>query len=123
MQAGILEGKCVLVVEDSWHISAALKMTLEAEGVRVVGPAPTVRKARLLLDEAEVDAALVDMNLRGELCHPLLEALEARGINSVVLSGYRNVSGLGAHTVAVLAKPVESDRLLDAMQRAVAEPG
>ena len=119
MQAGALEGKRVLIAEDCWHIAFALKMTLESEGARVIGPAASLKKARRLLEDDEVDVALVDVNLRGELAYPLLEALAARGVKSVVLSGYQDLSGLGHNTVAVLGKPVQPTQLLRAMRRAV----
>lgn len=121
MQAEVLEGKRVLIAEDSWHIAFALKTTLEVEGAVVVGPAATLGQAQSLLAEREVDVALVDVNLRGEMAHPLLDALGARGIKVIVLSGYRNIPDLDTRTVAVLGKPVQTDRLLAAMRTAVRE--
>ena len=121
MGADAFKGKRVLIAEDSWHVAQALKMTVEAEGAEVVGPAPTVERACRLLAEGEVDVALVDVNLRDQMAWPLLDALADRGIKSVVLSGYQKKDGNGDYgrtTVAVLGKPVQPDGLIKAMRRA-----
>lgn len=119
METGALDGKRVLIAEDSWHVAYALKMTVEGEGAEVLGPAPTVTRACNLLAENEVDLALVDVNLRDETAHPLIEALAARGIKAVVLSGYARPGDFDARMVAVLGKPVQPDRLLAAMRTAL----
>lgn len=114
-----LEHKRVLIAEDSWHIARALQMTVESEGAEVIGPVPTVARACALLADDDVDLALVDIDLRGEMAYPLIEALTARGIRSVVISGYRSLRDLEADTVTVLGKPVQPDVLLGAMRRAL----
>ena len=119
MTEGVLTGKKVLIAEDSWHVANALRMTVEGEGGEVVGPSPTVARACRLLDEGEVDLALVDLDLRGEMAYPLLEALAARGIRAVVLSGYGNGPRLDRESVTVLGKPVQPDGLVRAMRRAL----
>ena len=120
MQTDDLAGKRILIAEDAWHIACSLKMTLEVEGVEVIGPAATVARACRLLTKEDLDLALVDFNLRGEMAYPLLDALVARGIKSVVLSGYRDISGLDAAMVTFLGKPVRPSRLLGAMRSAMA---
>ncbi len=120
MNDGALRGKRVLIAEDSWHVAHALKLTVEGEGGEVVGPTPTVARACRLLAEGEVDLALVDVDLRGEMAYPLLEALAARGIRAVVLSGYGDAAKLDREAVMVLGKPVQPDGLLRAMRSSLA---
>ena len=122
MHGGALAGKRVLIAEDSWHVAHALRLTVEGEGAEVVGPVPTLKRAfGLLAGEGgdDIDLALVDMNLREELAFPLLEALGARGVKCVVLSGYRNLGELDDNAVAVLGKPVQPDGLIRAMRKAL----
>lgn len=119
METGALKGKRVLIAEDSWHLAHALKMTVESEGAEVVGPVPTVKRACDLMADSEVDLALVDVNLRDETAHPLIEALVARGIKVLVLSGYARAGDFDESAVAVLGKPVQPERLLAAMRRAL----
>lgn len=117
----MFEGKKILIAEDSWHIAHALKIMVEGEGAEVLGPVPTVSRACRLLDESEIDLALVDFNLRDETAFPLIEALIARGVKCIVLSGYRNLGGLDGSVVAVLGKPVQPEVLLRAVGQALSE--
>lgn len=119
MTEGMLAGKRVLIAEDSWHVAHALRMTVEGEGGEVVGPSPTVARACRLLAEGEVDLALVDVDLRGEIAYPLLDALAAREIRTLVLSGYGDLGQLDRSAVMVLGKPVQPDRLVRAMRSAL----
>ena len=119
MKAGNLEGKRILIAEDSWHVAHALKLTVEGEGGEVVGPVPTVTRACDLLARSAVDLAIVDLNLRDETAHPLIEALAARGIKAVLMSGYARPGDFDASEVKVLGKPVEPRKLLATMRRAL----
>ena len=62
-----LTGARVLVVEDHWHGANALKSLLEAEGAHLSGPASTAADAHRLAVERELDLAVVDINLKGEM--------------------------------------------------------
>ena len=66
-----LAGKRVLLVEDSGFLCFALEQTLREAGCEVVGPCCRLADA---MDEAsrhELDCALLDINLRGEMVSPL----------------------------------------------------
>jgi hypothetical protein len=43
---------------------------------------------RALIDSEKIDAALVDVHIRGERVFPLCEALAAKGVPFVLTSGY-----------------------------------
>jgi CheY-like chemotaxis protein len=78
----------VLIVEDEWLIATDLAEAVRTLGYEVVGPVYSVSAALDLLDTAQVDGALLDVNLRGETSYPVAEALAARGIPFAFLSGY-----------------------------------
>lgn len=84
----MLAGSRVLVVEDEALIAMGISaMLTDAEGVPV-GPASSVREARQLIrDVAMLDAAVLDVNLADGSVTPVLEALSARGIPTVVYTG------------------------------------
>jgi CheY-like chemotaxis protein len=85
----VLRGRCVLVVEDDFLIASSLSEALDELGVRVLGPAASAQHALTLLEgEADVDAALLDVNLRGELSYPVADVLCARGVPFVFATGY-----------------------------------
>lgn len=114
-----LRGARVLVVEDSWDVSAGLKTLLEAHGAEVLGPVATADDARHLWSESIPDVAVVDINLRtGELSYELIDEMRARGIPIIVITGYANTSPVADIAVAVLQKPFSEAELLAALRSA-----
>jgi two-component system, chemotaxis family, sensor kinase Cph1 len=99
----------VLVVEDSALIAVDLASLLEDGGHVVIGPASTVSEALALIDEAAIDAALLDVNLDGEFSGSVAEALAARGVPFAVVTGFDDavLAGLGFAGVPVLQKPFD----------------
>ena len=89
-RADALRGRRLLVVEDEYLIAAALERALEDRGAEVVGPAGSVEGAlRLVESEGDrLDGAVLDINLRDERVYPVADALAARGVPFVFLTGY-----------------------------------
>jgi len=112
-----LSGLCVLVVEDSWSVSAGLKMLLEAWGAEVIGPAASVADAVHMMSLRTPDVALVDMSLRrGERSDGLIDELYGRGIRVVVISGYAEVPLAPGKVAAFLQKPIKHELLLASLR-------
>jgi CheY-like chemotaxis protein len=81
----------ILVVDDEVMIAMLLEDVLVACGCKVVGPAGNVATAMSLInsgDKAAIDGAFLDVNLRGELIYPVVDALAARDVPVVFVSGY-----------------------------------
>lgn len=79
----------ILVVEDEYFVAADLAHALTGAGAEVVGPVPTDGEALALLDSgAQVDGAVLDINLRGELVYPLADVLIEREVPFVFATGY-----------------------------------
>jgi CheY-like chemotaxis protein len=83
-----ISAKRVLVVEDEYLVAMDMSAWLEAEGAHVVGPASNVHAALEVLERTELDGAILDVNLRGEMVYPIADALIARGIPFVFTTGY-----------------------------------
>jgi len=83
-----ISAKRVLVVEDEYLVAMDMSAYLEAAGAHVVGPASNVSAALEALEHAELDGAILDVNLRGEMAYPVADALAARGIPFVFTTGY-----------------------------------
>jgi CheY-like chemotaxis protein len=112
-----LNGLRVLVVEDSWEVATALTRLLKTWGAEVLGPAATTADALGLICEGAVDAALVDINLRGgEQAHGLIDQLHDQGIRVVVISGYSDISVPQGKVAATLRKPTTPDLLLQSLR-------
>jgi CheY-like chemotaxis protein len=83
-----ISAKRVLVVEDEYLVAMDMSAFLEAAGAHVIGPASNVNAALEVLEHTELDAAILDVNLRGEMAYPVADALAARGIPFVFTTGY-----------------------------------
>jgi CheY-like chemotaxis protein len=84
-----LAGRRVLVVEDEYFLADDMAQALQKLGAEVVGPVPTRDKAMALLSSGErIDAAVLDINLKGQTVFPVADALKERGIPFVFTTGY-----------------------------------
>ena len=85
---GDLEGRRILVVEDSPVVAPFTAELLEELGCKLVGTAPNIAAARQLIEAGGFDAALMDVHIRGERVFPLCQILDAKGIPFIFTSGY-----------------------------------
>lgn len=108
----------VLLVEDEMIVAMMLEETLLDEGYAVVGPAGRLDRAMALAREADIDAALLDVNLHGEAVWPVARVLAGRGIAFAFLTGYGN-EGVAAELAGwdVLTKPFQARAMLDMLRR------
>ena len=110
----------VLLVEDEPIIAMHLEAILRRAGWEVVGPVARQLAALRLARREPLDAALRDLDLRGESGAPVAEALVARGVPVVVLSGSRRGSPAGEPAgVTRLDKPYRPEVVLRALAAAV----
>lgn len=83
----------VLLVEDEALVVMMLQDILEEAGYAVVGPAGNVAAGRLLVSGCSPDAALLDVNLRGQRVYPVAVDLQEAGIPFGFITGY-GIAGL-----------------------------
>ena len=111
-----LDGRRILVVEDSPVVAPFTAEALSDLGCEVVGPAPNMAAARDLVDGEEFDAAIMDIHIRGERVFPLCEALSAKGVPFVLTSGYADWQMPDKwQDVPRLQKPYTIDQMQDAL--------
>lgn len=96
----------IMVIEDEGIVAMLLEDMLQGLGHQVVASASNIERATSLVGEAEVDLAILDVNLNGHHTYPLAETLSARGIPFIFATGYGN-AGLKSEwrTAKVLQKP------------------
>jgi len=106
----------VLVVEDEALIALQLEDMLMELGCAVIGPASRVGRALELLDGEPVEAAVLDLNIAGELVYPVADELRSRGLPYIFVTGY-GTSGLSEpyRSRPILEKPFARRELLRAM--------
>ena len=107
------EPRHVLLVEDEELVALDLVEALHSRGWRIVGPAATLEEAMsLVATDVHLDAAVLDVNLRGRWVHTLAEELVRRGVPFVVCTGYELVDPDNRFADApVIAKPIVGDRV------------
>ena len=110
-------GPRVLVVEDEMLIAAELEAVLQDAGYVVVGPFPRVAQALAALAQAPVHAAVLDVNVNGELIFPVVEELEAHGAPMVFCTGYADLQASPARLRdhPRLSKPAAPEAVLRAL--------
>ena len=111
-----LKGLRVLVVEDEALVALQLEDMLGELGCAVVGPASRVGQALQLLDQQQVDAAVLDLNIAGELVYPVADELTNRGLPYIFATGYGATALMAPYRGRpVLDKPYSRRELLQAM--------
>jgi CheY-like chemotaxis protein len=111
-----LRGRRILVVEDEGLILLTITDLLESLGCELAAAEARADKALAAVGSTPIDAALLDVNLgSGETSYAVAEALAARGIPFIFLTGYGGGSLEPEHRGRpVLTKPVD-DRILAEM--------
>ncbi len=89
----VLEGVRVLVMEDEFLTALALETALKDLGCVVVGPFASVGEG-LPAADGDLDAAVLDVNLRDGLVTPLARRLVARGVPVVLSTGHADPASL-----------------------------
>ena len=104
----LLAGNRVMIVEDEALVAMAVGETLTELGFSVVGPFSRVAEAARALGQRDIDAAILDVNLGGELVYPLADILAAREIPFIFVTGYaiESIDQRFDH-IPVLQKPID----------------
>lgn len=121
MNDHVLEGRRILVVEDETLIAVLLEEVLFSLGCTVVGPVSKLVAAVELAKEEQLDAAILDVTVRGGSIFPAAEILLERGIPFVFATGYGDWALPDAFRgKPVLKKPFTFQDLEEALQIAIA---
>jgi CheY-like chemotaxis protein len=116
-----LNGCRVLVVEDESIVAWLLEDMLEGFGCRVVGPMAKVDEALEAINLEDVDVAVLDVNLNGEMSYPIADVLRSRGVPFVFSTGYDPDRLSGEYSSCpVLQKPFHNFELAEALEALLA---
>lgn len=111
----------ILIVEDEYLIAQDITEALETAGFVVVGRyAKSADALDFFATPDPCDAAVLDASLRGTSSLPVCEALIARGIPFLILTGFGPDQLPDAmKSMPVLTKPLDPRQLVDAVQALV----
>ncbi|WP_196941925.1 response regulator [Pseudooceanicola algae] len=83
------KGRTILIVEDDYLVALDMAEGLTEAGAVVCGPVATVEDAiREIESRAHLDAALLDVNIRGSYVYPVADVLRQRQVPFLFLTGY-----------------------------------
>ena len=110
--ASPISGQRIMIVEDEALVAMGLEEQLIDLGRSVVAISPTVDDAMRAIDEFAPDAAILDVNLCGELVYPVASKLMALGTPFVFITGYGRESIDQRYSrIPILEKPIDRTSL------------
>lgn len=114
------QGRNILVVEDEPLIAMMLEDFLETLGHNVHASCDNLADGLSHADDAELDVAILDVNLKGEAVWSLAERLRARGLPFVIATGgHVQAPPAEFEDVPVLHKPYTIDRITPILEQAL----
>lgn len=114
-----LSGKRVLVLEDEAMIAAMVEEMLTDLGAVVIGPVGTIERGLSLANEEQLDAALLDVNIRSARVDPVAAILVSRGVPIVFATGYGQSAVDRSTQAPILEKPYTQEKLASALNEAL----
>jgi PAS domain S-box-containing protein len=104
----IAVGNRILLVEDETLVGIMMSEMLSELGFHVIGPICNLTEAMAAVSKEAFHTAVLDVNLHGEMVYPVADALTARSVPFVFVTGY-GAEGIDARfaNVPVLQKPIE----------------
>jgi CheY-like chemotaxis protein len=115
-----LRGVRVFVVEDEFAVLLLVEDMLTELGCELAGAASRMPEAIHMARTAVFDAAVLDVNINGEVIDPLADVLATRKVPMVFSTGYGR-GGINARwrDHPVLQKPYRLEELAAALKRAL----
>jgi len=112
----------ILVVEDAFMLILAIESMCDDLGWKVVGPATRLKSAILLASAEAFDAALLDVNLDGEMSWEVATILKNRGIPFAFSTGYGEAELLPENLAGsrILAKPYNAHEVEQCLRQLMA---
>jgi CheY-like chemotaxis protein len=112
-----LQGKRILLVEDEYVLAMDMQRVFAERGALVLGPVASVDDALDLIEAGEqIDAAVLDMNLQGEMAFPVADELLERGTPFVFATGYdQSVVPVRYRDIVRCEKPVNVESVASAL--------
>jgi CheY-like chemotaxis protein len=107
-----------LLVEDEPLVAMMMADVLSDFEFDVIGPFASVDKAIAAVNGANVNVALLDVNLGGEMVYPVASRLRELGVPFIFMTGYAP-EGISKefNDTPILKKPVDQAELYQVIQR------
>jgi DNA-binding NtrC family response regulator len=115
--------KCrVLIVEDEAAVSMLMEDMVLDFGTEIVGPAASLEEAMALVRLEHIDAAILDVNVRGTMAFEVADQMREAGIPVIFATGYGvRVIPPRLQDAPILTKPFRYEAMKDALKKALAD--
>ena len=115
----------ILLVEDEYFQAIELRNELVDRGAAVIGPLGSLDEAEAIVTpETRPDAAVVDINLRGELAISLIDKLVQLDVEIMIVTGYeRDVLPFRHQHIPQYVKPIAPQKVADVLGAMLVEHG
>jgi len=111
----------ILIVEDNKFVAHNLEKLLKQSGkYAIVGICGTLKEARLLITEKQLDLLLLDIELEDGNAFDLLTSLDRITFRIIFITGYDQfaINAIKYGALDYLVKPIDEDELWVALQKA-----
>ena len=112
----------VMLLEDEYLIALDAEGMLNSLGVKHVQIVNSLAASAELAETRDVDVAILDLNINGEMSWGIAEMLHRRGIPIVFASGYELRDRIDSELGVFLKKPYTCESLKDALEAALTKP-
>ncbi|SOH92648.1 CheY chemotaxis protein or a CheY-like REC (receiver) domain [Monaibacterium marinum] len=121
-----LTGRRILIAEDEGLLALDMEFALIDAGATVLGPVIDVQDGlELLTANPDIDAAILDLDLRGNPVYPIADALRERGVPFVFHTGLGSTDDLHArygNETRIFTKPSHMESVIGALVQMIPGP-
>jgi CheY-like chemotaxis protein len=112
-----------LLAEDDYLLAFDLQDEFVSHGAEVIGPANDIDSAfELARSRLQIDAAVIDLNLRGEFAFHLVDELVRRDTPVVFTTGYNlEVVPYRLRHISLFMKPIPASEIAQGLAVLIAE--
>ena len=123
-----LQSRSILIVEDEGLLALDMEFALIDAGADVLGPVVDVKGGLDLLSDPDlaIDAAILDLDLRGVPVYPIADLLKSRNVPFVFHTGHGRAEELQqryGEDLAVFTKPSRIESILAKLAGMIGGPG
>jgi CheY-like chemotaxis protein len=107
-----LTGRRILVLEEHGPVAIVLADILKDLGCEMVGPTDQIEDAIALAISEPIDAAILDVAIRGEVSFAVADELIGRGIPYAFASGNKTRASIQRYApVSIMTKPYSAEHI------------
>lgn len=122
-KTGILKGKRILILEENSNVADLLTGMVTGFGCEVLGPANQLSDALDLISGVGVDAAILDVTIKGEISFVLADELARKGTPYAFASGNKTSQSIERYAPRrIITKPYAEQHIFQVLCDLIAGP-